>query len=230
MSYVTKAEVEYFSGLSINSSLNSFITTLTTMAEDYIEKYCGGGIVTKRWFDDDDAEVTRYYNGDGSTKIMIDDLRSLTSLVVDGITLTVDEDFYLYPLNATADGVPYEWIELIQPETRLGNLNTNSRIQSTAPYIFEERQKNIAVKGKFGYSKTTAPDLIKTAVLKLVTACIRENVGDTDVKEITSESLGDYSVSFGKIDTIAYQLELGKLLDPYVRKTISPKSGYMVVS
>jgi hypothetical protein len=85
------------------------------------------------------------------------------------------------------------------------------------------------VTGKFGYS-LTPPDLVKSAVLKLVTAFIRDNIGDTDVKEITAETLGEYSVNYAKISELADRLSINATLGAYKRVPKRPKSGFIVVS
>lgn len=226
MSYITKTDVQNYSGIAINNTLNSFITGLIATAEDYIERYCGNVKETgieKRFFEDDDIDKTFFYDGNNATKLSIDDLRSLTSLTVDfgtgGATaLTETDDFILYPLNANNFSEPFTEIQLLQPSTRL---NTNSRIQSSAPFIFDEGQSTVRVIGKFGFS-TTPPEQIKTVAMKIVMAFIKENIGDTDLKEITQESLGDYSASYAKVKDIAERLGFNILLDQYKRK---PKQG-----
>lgn len=226
MAYITKTEVATYLGISINNTLQTYIDTLISGVEDYIERVCGGGIFTKRRFQDDDVEKTFYYDGNSATKLAIDDLREITSLTVDfisgsGTALTENDDYFLYPLNANNDDLPFTEVQLIQPSTRL---NLNSRLQSSAPYIFDEGQKTVKIVGKFGYS-TTPPDAIKLACMKLVGAIIKENIGDTDLRELSSETLGDYSANFTKIKDIAERLGVNNLLIQYTRKSIKPKIG-----
>lgn len=222
---ITKSDVEKFMGLTIDASLDTFILVLIQGAQDFIFRACGGGIVEKRWFNDGDVSATRYYDGNGATRLEVDDIRALTSLVVDGVALVENTDFFLYPLNETVK----EWIELIQPETRLA---TNSRIDSTSPYIFDEGQRSVTIVGKFGYSTdATAPDLIKVCALKIVSGFIKENIGDSDLKEITSESLGDYSVSFAKITETANRMNMNDMLASFTRQPIGKSaSGVLTVS
>ena len=210
MSYITKSEVEQYTGLTIDSALDGFITTLIAYATKYIEKYTG------RVFEapDPDSDVTRYYSGGGTSKLSIDDLRELTTLEVDDEELDINDDFQVFPLNYEADGEPITRIDLIQPETRI---NSNSRVVASSPYIFEIAQRNIAITGKWGYSETP-PEDIKVAALRLVGAVIKENIGDNDVKEMTSESVGEYSVSFAKISETAFNTRINDVLDQYVRK------------
>lgn len=206
--YVSKSEIEQYLGLQIDSSLDAFITTLTSAAEKYIEKCTG------RKFENADSDTTRKYNGNGLTMLAIDDLRSVTSVTADGIALTVDTDYVFFPLNAVADGYPYERIDLIQPVTEFSR---NSRMSAQNPYYFYEAQGNVTVTGKFGYSVTPPAD-IKVAALKLIGGFIKENIGDSDLKEITSESLGEYSVSFTKISEVANKLGVDDVLSEFKRK------------
>lgn len=209
MAYITKAELEQYTGLTISAGLQTFIDTVIAGATQYIEKFTGRKFEAPT----PDTDKTRYYDGNGATKLAIDDLRSLTSLTVDDVALTVNEDFYLYPLNATEDGVPYERIELIQPETRLAE---NSRVDSASPYIFDKGQRTVTVVGKFNYSATPPSD-VKLACMKLCGGVIKENIGDNDLKELTAESLGEYSMSFAKISDIAHALKVDEMLKQYIR-------------
>lgn len=227
MAYITKAQVEQYMGVTISSTINDYITTLIAFATKYIESYTG------RKFEapSPDTAITRYYDGNDCTRLSIDDLRELTSLTVDGVALTVNEDFYLYPLNAqseAADLKPYEWIELIQPETRL---NVNSRVQASSPYVFECGQRRVVLVGKFGYS-ATAPADVQVAALKLVAGVIKENIGDADVKEISSESVGEYSVTFEKVSQVAGSVKANELLNQFKRiplnQRMAAKSGGIV--
>lgn len=216
MAYITKTQIEQYMGVQIDASLQTFIDTLISAVTRFVEKKTGS--VFEAPTPDDD--VVRYYSGNGRTKINIDHLREFTSLVVDGINLVQDQDFIFYPINAVADGKPYDAIELIQPETRL---QRSSRIEVTSPYVFDKAQKNIVLTGKFGYSEE-APEDIQIACLKMVASLIKENIGDRDLKELSSESLGDYTVSFVKVADFADRLGINDLLAPYIAPISKPQS------
>ena len=225
MPYITEDEIEKYMGVDIDAALSAFIATVIAGAENYIEKYCGGRFFAKRRFADDDTEAIMWYNGNGLERIAIDDLRDITSLELNGIALVENEDYYLYPLNAVELGEPYEWIELVQPETRI---QANSRIASSAAYIFDEGQRNVKVVGKFGYSTAaTIPPSIKLAALKIVSGVIKENIGDNDLKEVTQESIGEYSASYAKISEVANTKGINDILNSFIRKGI-PKRNKVV--
>jgi len=214
--YVTKSEVEQYMGLAIDDTLTTFITTVTSFAKQFIENFTG------REFEVAEEDEERKFDGNGRTKLVVDDIFELTSLVVDGVELTEDEDFLLYPLNETAK----EWIELIQPETRL---NVNSRLNSASPYIFDKGQANVVITGRFGYSETP-PEAIKMAALKIIGGVIRENIGDDDLKEVKQETLGEYSVSYATVKETANRLGVEDLLQQYVKQPLRTKTGTFKIS
>lgn len=226
MDYVTKSEVEQYTGLQIDAALDTFLDTLSAFAKQYIDETCSNPKIGKRWFDGSATPSTRYFDGRENVRLYVDDLRTITSLAVsvtagDSVTLVENTDFFCYPLNAIADSKPIEWIELIQPAV---NQNVNSRLAQVAgnnPFVFWEGQRNISITGKWGYNEAAdgkIPKLVKMAALKLIAAAIKANIGDTDLKELTSETLGEYSASYAKIKDIADQLEIADVLEPLVRK------------
>jgi len=222
MAIIAKTDIQDHLGITIDAALDSFVTTVCAAAQEYVEVLCGGGAVARRVFDAADTDSTRYYNGNGLTHLDIDDIRSVTSLTVDGVALVENDDYYLYPLNATADGEPFTQIQLIQPETRV---NTNSRLQESAPYIFDYGQRTIALVGKFGYSKTgSTPSAIKMAILRIAAQFVKDNIGDNVLREQTAESLGEYSASFIKVADVADRLKIADVLVRYIhpRSNLNP--------
>lgn len=223
MAYVTKQEVKNYLGITWTAGLDTFIDTLIDAAQSFVEGFTGRTFLAP----DPDDDVTRYYNGNGRERLPIEDLRSITSLTVDGIALTQNTDYYLYPLNAAADGEPYTRIELVQPNTSFSNQNPRSG--HSIPYVFEELQRNVVVVGKWGYSATPPSD-IKVAVMKLVGGIIKENIGDSDLREVTEETLGEYSTSFAKIKDIAHALDIQTLLGDYKKGKVTGASKVIQVS
>lgn len=208
--YIQKSEVEQYLGVQINSTVDSFLETLIKYAQELIE------LQTGRVFEapDPDVDQVRYYNGNGGSQISVDDIRSITSVEIDNVTLEEDVDFVGYPLNAMVNTKPFTSLELISG-------------------TFTKGLKNLKITGKFGYS-ATAPSLIKVACLKLVGGVIKENIGDNDLKEISSESLGEYSVSFRAMDKISNSVDFKTILSQFDEK-ITPRtrrklSGYIKAS
>lgn len=233
MDYITKSQIEQYTGLQIDATLDTFLALITGFAKNYIDLAVSSDEFGQRWFDDADAESTRYFNGNGQSRLYVDDLRSVTTLVAsitrgNGIALVENTDFYLYPLNAAANGFPYEYIELANPAF---NLPANSRLTLMAGsgYVFFEGQRNIAITGKWGFNKLGGtpliPNAVQMAALKICAGIIKENIGDTDLKELTAESLGEYSASYAKVKDIADRLEINQILAPFVRTRIASKGG-----
>lgn len=96
------------------------------------------------------------YYIDGRPALPIDDLSSSTGLVVATdeddtgtyeTTLTIDEDFVLWPFNASLDGKP--WTHLLS--------------RNGATYLFPRYSNSIRVTGLFGWA--SVPSAVKTACL-----------------------------------------------------------------
>jgi len=204
-------------GLQISPGLQPFINTLIGAAEDFIERE------TERFFEppDPDVDELRTYDGNGATRLVVDDLRSVTSLIVDGDAQVEGLDFLLYPLNSLAEFRPFEWIELIQPETEI--LNQNPRTGTGIRFIFEEGQGTVEINGKWNWAEV--PDGIKVAAFKIASSFIKENVGDEDVKEVTQSRLGDFSVTYVKIKDIADRVGVTEMLKTFTREGKSPVKG-----
>lgn len=215
--YITEAEIEAYLGISIASgAVDLFIEAV----QEYIEALTGTTFLAP----DPDTAITRYYDGNDATKLNIDPIREITSLTVDGVALVENDDYYLYPLNAIAKDDLATQIQLIQPETRI---QRSSRIEATSPYVFEKAQRNVVVVGKFGFAET--PSLVKMVALKLVAGMLKQSGAVSDaIKEITSESLGDYSVTFTKVSEVADRIGAKEMLSEYIylndKKTTSKGS------
>ena len=54
--------------------------------------------------------------------------------------------------------------------------------------------------------------------MKLVGGVLKENIGDGDVREITSETLGDYKADYQTVDKVAHALNVNDILAPFVMK------------
>jgi len=217
MSYITQQQVKNYLGITWDAGLDTFIDTLIASATRFVEEFCGDDRFGRRVFEapSPDTAVTKYFNGNGEQRLYIGDFRSLTSVTVDGVALVENTDYFAYPLNAAAEGKPYTAIELVQPETNFSNANPRSG--NSIPYIFEELQRSVVILGKWGFS-ATAPADITMAMMKLVGGVIKENIGDSDLREVTVETLGEYSTSFAKIKDIAHAVDIAAILSPYKRK------------
>lgn len=193
--YIEKSAIEDYLLIDIDGSMDVRIDSWITAAQNYVENYTG------RKFETPAADETKYFDGHGGRTLYIDDMTTITSvqtLELDGATvdetLVENTDFFAYPLNDTP-----KHILKLTPESDIGSWPIG--------------KKRIKIVGKFGY-KSTVPDDIKLVVTQLVAAII--NVGRQGAEGgIKSESLGDYSASYGSLDDIATRLGVKQILDTY---------------
>lgn len=116
----------------------------------------------RRFYPDADAAQVRKYRPVSPAYCRIDDLITLTSLVDDSGTWTIDNDFVLEPANAAADGRPYDTIRTVRAAR--GWPEAWQEPSSPAGRSFQ-RGRRITVTGKFGWS-TTPPEIRQaTAIL-----------------------------------------------------------------
>jgi hypothetical protein len=206
--YTTKAKVEDYLAISISNVLDASVAAWIEAVSDYIEK------ITGRSFTPADTFTARKYDGSGNERLTVDDFTEIQKLVVDGAEIS-SGDYFVYPANKT----PKTTIELKR------GLSRNSRqVVSQSFYQFTDDQQNVEVTAKFGYG-TEVPKPIELAATKLVGGIIKESVGDKDIKELTSETLGDYQASYAKVKDIAHALLIDDLLKPFIKDDGRPKLG-----
>ena len=197
-SYTTKAKVENYLALTIDNPLNEQIDEWIKAVSNWINNYTG------RTFEAAGEATVMKYDGNGEIRLPIDDCTEITKLVIDEQEISSD-DYYLYPANEPVKTS----IELKQGIPR------NSRFTEQAIFVFEKGQQNVEVTAKFGWNET--PPDIALAATKLMGGIVKEAVGDHDVKELTSEALGDYRASYAGIADIAHALKVQELLAPYLK-------------
>jgi hypothetical protein len=216
--YTTTNDIKKYLGIGWDATLDSFVDDTINTAQDFVERYCGGESFEKRWFDDTDSVVTRKYNGNAKRILFIDDLRSLTTLTIDNIEYEEGKDVILYPLNDT----PKTQIQMNR--NTYSNVNSRVRGGNLSSVIFPQGQANVIVEGKFGYS-TTVPEAIKMATTRIASSIIKENIGDSDLKSVSKEELGEYSVSFESAKNAANKIDALDTLNQYRRNDVLSSVG-----
>ena len=172
LGYTSKNDIERYMLVDIDDSYNTQINEWIESVEAMINDYTG------RLYIADTIASIRYFDGDGSHLLLIDDCVSLTKIEMGDPTTTKDEldtdDYYVYPYNTTPKRKVYY------------------------DSIFTRDNKNIDVTAKWGYS-IAVPNDIKLATTILVSLIIEEawqSEGETD-----SESIGSYSITYKKTET-----------------------------
>lgn len=153
MAYATLAELKAFVGIPTgdtadDTALQLALDASTTQVEGY----------TGRVFTADSVATTRDYMVTNTGELDVDPISTLTGLIVatddngDGTfetTWTVNTDYRVEPINATAAGVP--WDRIVALGTRWFPKNTY--------------RPSVRVTAKFGWPGGTVPQAVKLATL-----------------------------------------------------------------
>ncbi len=195
MAYVKKGDIQNYLAVDISSTLDTQLTAWITSIENYINKYTG------RVNGFEGVSSIKYFDGNATQEIDIGDFVTITSVEImnpnsSGVEFTLTEgpdlDFIIYPYNL---GHAYRLI-----------LTTNAQIGDWTTGI-----KRVKVTAVWGAS-SVVPEDISLATTMLVSSIIEKGMrGGT----ISSESLGDYSVSFVNVDKVSSSLGVKAILDKY---------------
>ncbi len=149
--YLTVTEVKNAQDLIGTSFADYDAQMAITAASNGITEYCGRSFATAS------GTTTRYYSVTEPRELNIDDIVCTTNgatvqIDIDGdgsfeTTWTRNTDYFLEPLNAQADGWPYEWI----------------RISPRSGQRFPWWPRSVAVTGQFGWP--TIPVNVKQATM-----------------------------------------------------------------
>ena len=207
MSYTSKNLIENYLMLNIDSSYNDQIDFWISAAEIFVNKYTG----RKDGFDASGVDSIKYYDGNGSKYIIIDNFITLSTIEIleyngSDVAYTLTEgkgnDFVVVPYNEDS-----KYKLILEPSAQVGSwLSGNKRIKLTADW---------------GYSSTVPKD-IELATTMLVSETILQTQGK-GIK-VNAESLGDYSISYVNNVTEAGQIlsltKVKQILDRYKILTI----------
>jgi len=166
--YTTRQEVENYLLITIDASFYAQVDAWIESVEAYIDRRTGRNFVA------DVAASVRKYDGDGSNIQLIDDAVAITKVEVDDEEIVPDssteEGYFAYPANDL-------------PKTKL----------ETDGNLFAQGRQNVEVTAKWGYSVAVPTD-IKRAATVFVAGII--NFSDEGKGEVSSETIGAYSVSY----------------------------------
>jgi len=170
--YSSRQEVENYLLITIDASFYAQIDTWLGEIEQYIDQ------ITGRNFKADVLASARYYDGDNSSKLLIDDAVAVTEIKIaddvllpDSDPLLADGDFILYPANK----LPITKIVLrgsIFPRWPL---------------------RCVKITGKWGYSVAVPVDIKQVATILLAGIINYSLNAEGEVKTMT---IGRYSVTY----------------------------------
>jgi len=170
--YTTRQEIENYLLITIDPTFYNQVDDWIEQIEAYIDS------ITGRNFKADTVDSIKYYDGDDTPNLIIDDLISLTELNIGGNIMSPDTD----PILADGDFILY-------PANKL----PVTKIQMRGSYFPAYPQRCIKVTGKFGYSITPPKDVMTSATV-LVAGIINYSLNADG--EVQSETIGRYSVTY----------------------------------
>lgn len=193
MAYTDEGKVENYLTIDIDNSFASQVALWADAVDLYINKYVG------RNFNDSGSE-TRFYDGNGTRELDIDDFISLTD--VETLELTSDDVAHSLTEGKENDYIIFPYNE--NPKYRL----ILTRTASVQRWPLTERR--VKITGNFGVS--SVPEDIVLAATILLSGVVEKGLkGGT----ILSEDLGDYSVTYKAIDDISSVMSVKDILDRY---------------
>ena len=190
--YTDKNTIKAYLGVSTLPALltDAILNSWIAGVQEFIDRYCNTTFSAS-------APETRFYDGTGMSEIETEPFTSITEVKILDINGTdlftldygADKDYLTYPYNKTEK---YKIILTPVAQTR-GFLGYG---------------RSVSVTGLF-QSYTSVPDQIQFVATQLVARSISNmsNLGN----DVTSESLGDYRVTYEKAEA----MDLFSILDQY---------------
>lgn len=171
--YTDKVKVKvYLEGLTGITEYDTLLDTICPEASRFVDGYCG------RSFGVTLAGVTRTYDGDGDTCLLIHDAVAVTAVTVDGVA----REFYAYPSNKDSDR-PYLWLE------------------AKRGYRFSRGQQNVIVTGTWGWP--AIPDAVRHVSTSLAIRALRSTqAGFSDVVGTTETGAPVFSKFLTQADVV----------------------------
>jgi len=171
MTVINKVEVENYLLTAIDPSFDTQFNLWVLAMEEYINSMANRVVIGE------DAEAEYTYSGNGSSTIFLDDFRTISTITVDGSEIDAS-GYVAKPFNRG-------YVNQL-------TLNNGGRWSTY-------KQGNIKVTGKRGmYASSTVPQDLRFALVVLVAGIVQTSSNEN--KEIQSETIGRYSVSY-KTDT-----------------------------
>ena len=199
--YVTEEELKKTLTMSGTTFADYDIPPAIAAASDALNELCG-----RRKFDADiSTDTIRYYKPSNAEIIIIDDLVELTSLSTDQDSdgdhendWTIDEDVFLWPLNAAEHGRPYTQIRLNSYRATTGFPHWSAR--------------GAKVEGKFGWPEL--PSFLNPAAKMLASRLIKR-MREAPFGVVTVGLDVGSAIRIGRMDP-----DIMGLIEPYVREPV----------
>lgn len=192
--YTTKEKVQNYLLINVDSSFDTQMESWIKGVSLLIENTTQRRFMVELDGDDEPIEETRYYDGDGSPEMIIDDAMTITELQIgdeNGANFSTVTDHIKYPRTA-----PHRKIIL-----RTG---------------FNFGIQNIKVTGTFASFQTTPEDI------EFVATVLVSGILNTTLKKIgkKSERIGNYSVTYGDDGQVADFDRAKQILESHTKLSI----------
>lgn len=171
-------------GIAYDELLADMVETASREIDAFLGRDPGAFYVT--------ADATRYYNGCGGLELWVDEMAAVPTTVAVAESGRTDDatgaggsyttwavtDYYLWPQNALAKGMPYH------------KLVINPLVGSKSQWY--GYQRGVKITGKFGFSVTVPPEIKKACNIQCVRYFKRAQQAFADAGAITELSQMTY--------------------------------------
>jgi hypothetical protein len=191
MKYATPTDVATYMGLTLDSGLSSRLNTIIEDVSRLMDRLCDRKLVAEVIGSGDDEYEDKYYDGNGKSKIYIDDCLEVHELMIGdqyGDNLVANTSFLL------------------------GARGRSSRELALKGGSFTNGTQNVKVTGRFGYFDTLPRDVTFACVV-IVSGIMRAE--DPTNRGKRSESIGNYSVTYDDNKGFTDFMTAKNILDSY---------------
>jgi hypothetical protein len=190
MAYITEGDLENFILQDIDVTFGTWITSVISMVEAYVDQYCGTTFANT-------TAGTNYYDGTGNNELVVGPYSAITALTLldvngnDLATLVENTDWAGYPLNST-----------IKDRIKL--------LEGGQYGAFPEGTRNVKIAGTFGHNAVPGP--VKLAAIQLAAKVINNGLRGG---QVSSETLGSYRIDYREVDEVSESLGVKDILNQY---------------
>ncbi len=185
--YTTKAKIEAYLQETISADLSLYILS----AQSFIDNYTQRNFKSTGFIEYEENETVRYFNGSGKRSLIIDPATFISNIETssdEGLTFSEVTSFIAEPLNE----LPIVKLTLRDSYFPCGLMS-------------------VKITGMFGWGEEVPADISYVATV-IASGMFK---GKT-IEEVTSEKIGDYSISYGdgktRVDNVRSILDKYKKL------------------
>jgi hypothetical protein len=184
--YTTAEQIENYLLITIDEAFKTQVNEWILAMEEYIDKYTGRSFVS------DESASDRYFDGNCSKVLYIDECVEITEIEVDGQILA-SSDYVTMPYNKK----PIRSI----------------KFKDSVFQLWTKGEKNVRISAKWGYSENV-PAPIKFVATVLASGVV--NYSKNTSGKVQSEKVGDYQITYKLENKTDYDKAI-EILDTYTK-------------